>query len=71
MISNDAEHGEAIKRIGVLIGRKKPSNDDLAEIDRLADQIENYERARWPIRLPCPHCGAKPPEPHGANCSAC
>lgn len=48
----DAEHTAALKRINDLIRRKRPTREELAELDQLADKVAAYEQQRWPIIAP-------------------
>ncbi len=50
VIEDDADHGEAKKLVGELIGSDDPA--DRARMAAQARLIEAYERARWPRRAP-------------------
>jgi hypothetical protein len=47
-ITTDAEHAVALRRCEKLIGRKRPTQAELDELDRLSAAVAAYEDKRWP-----------------------
>lgn len=48
-ISTDAEHAVALERCEALIRRKRPTQAERDELDRLSAQVAAYEDQRWPM----------------------